>query len=307
MISTSFKSRLVSWLELCRISNLPTIWTNVLAGSAIAWGFGWRAVYKDGSTFVPDYRWEMAIIIGLAMSLFYVAGMALNDLADAAIDKHERPNRPIPSGRISAPAALNFIIACFVAGLLIIWWHQPGAMVYALLLLVMILAYDFTHKVFPGAVLFMGACRSLVILIAATGAADSQFHRVALPLAGIMGVYIVAITVIARGETEDRIGHRKWLAVVMPVMLLAMFAIVRPLDWKAPALGAFILSLWLAQPVRYVFSRPPQTMKAILTWLSGICLIDAYILTLLGTLPMAMIACGCFVLTAWGHRKIMGT
>ena len=307
MSSPTVKSRLTSWLELCRISNLPTIWTNVLAGSAIAWGFGWRAVYKDGSAFVPEYRWDMAIIIGFAMSLFYVAGMALNDLADAAIDKIERPGRPIPSGRISPAAALNFIITCFAIGLVIIWWHQPGAMVFALLLLVMIMAYDFTHKVFPGAVLFMGACRSLVILIAATGAADSHFNRVALPLAVIMGIYIVVITIIARGETEDRIGHRKWLAVVMPVMLLAMFAIVRPLDWKAPALGAFILSLWLAQPVRYVFSQPPQTMKAILCWLSGICLIDAYILTLLGALPMALTACACFVLTAWGHRKIMGT
>jgi len=301
------KSRLIAWLELCRISNLPTVWTNVLTGCAISWGFGWHAVYRDGSTFVPEYQWKNAAILGAALSLFYIAGMALNDVADAAIDQKERPGRPIPSGRVSRTAALNFIVTCFATGLLILWWHQPASMGYALLLLVMILAYDFTHKAFPASVLFMGACRSLVILAAATGASSSQFNRVALPLAAIMGVYIVAITIIARGETENRIDQRKWLSVVMPIMLLAMFAIIRPTDWKAPALAAFILSLWLAQPVRFVFSQPPQTIKAILTWLSGICLIDAYILTLLGALPLALLACACFILTAWGHRKILGT
>ena len=29
--------RLSAWLELCRVSNLPTVWTNVLAGVALGW------------------------------------------------------------------------------------------------------------------------------------------------------------------------------------------------------------------------------------------------------------------------------
>ena len=41
-------------------------------------------------------------LVLLAMSLFYVGGMYLNDYFDRAIDARERPERPIPAGDISA-------------------------------------------------------------------------------------------------------------------------------------------------------------------------------------------------------------
>lgn len=34
-------------------------------------------------------------------SLLYLAGMALNDWADREVDARERPERPIPSGRVA--------------------------------------------------------------------------------------------------------------------------------------------------------------------------------------------------------------
>ena len=63
-----------------------------------------------------------------------------------------------------------------------------------------------------------------------------------------------------------------------------------------------------AQPaVRAVFAKPPKTMEAVLTWISGMCLVDAYFLTLLNRLDFALIALACTALTAWGHRRILGT
>ena len=307
MTSTSFPFRLRAWLELCRISNLPTVWTNVLVGCAVASGYGMQLVDKEGNVLPITPDWPMIGVMSLAMSLFYIGGMALNDLADADIDQRERPSRPIPSGRVSKPAALNFILTCFATGLALVWFFKPEAMVYSAILLALIVVYDFTHKRFSLSIFLMGGCRSMVVMAAAVGADAEVFDRTAVLLAIALGLYIVGITIIARGEVEDRIDQRKWLAIAMPLLVLSMFAIVRPAELAAPAIAGFLLSLWLASPVRFVLARPPKTIKAVLTWLSGICLVDAYFLTLLGAPMLAAIAGGCFVLTAWGHRRILGT
>ena len=75
--------RLYGHLSLARVSNSPTVVTNVLAGAALAGGQG-----------------APAALLALAMVLFYTAGMYLNDLCDLARDRRERPERPLPSGLI---------------------------------------------------------------------------------------------------------------------------------------------------------------------------------------------------------------
>ena len=77
---------LATALRLGRVSNLPTVWSNVLAGSALA----------GAATGVSVF------CAMLAASAFYVGGMYLNDAFDRDIDSRERPERPIPSGAISA-------------------------------------------------------------------------------------------------------------------------------------------------------------------------------------------------------------
>ena len=70
-------------LKLGRVSNLPTVWTNVLAGTVLAGGAPLSAATG---------------IVVLAMSMFYIGGMFLNDYCDRTIDALERPRRPIPAG-----------------------------------------------------------------------------------------------------------------------------------------------------------------------------------------------------------------
>src|SRR6185295_15322053 len=75
-----------SYLLLARVSNLPTVWTNVLAGM----------VTRDAP---PD--WPTFAQIAVAASLFYSGGMFLNDACDAEYDARSRPERPIPSGDVT--------------------------------------------------------------------------------------------------------------------------------------------------------------------------------------------------------------
>ena len=66
-------NRLTPWLQLARISNLPTVWTNVTAAWLLAGGQ------------IADTRLYWFILAG---SLLYTGGMILNDAADAKFD-HE--------------------------------------------------------------------------------------------------------------------------------------------------------------------------------------------------------------------------
>ena len=74
-------------LRLGRISNLPTVWTNVLVGVMLGGGS------------LADSRLALLMV---ALSLFYVGGMFLNDAFDRDFDAKHRPERPIPSGQVSA-------------------------------------------------------------------------------------------------------------------------------------------------------------------------------------------------------------
>src|SRR3990172_5795472 len=98
----SVNNSVKSYLSLCRISNLPTVWTNVLA-----------AVVLSGSGF----SWSDFLLLSLSMSLFYSGGMCLNDMLDRTIDDIKKPFRPIPAGRISLQRAAIFTIALLAVAL----------------------------------------------------------------------------------------------------------------------------------------------------------------------------------------------
>src|SRR5262245_42928808 len=89
------------WLELARVSNLPTVWTNVIAAWLLAGG-----------------AWEFRPLAWLLAggSLVYTGGMFLNDAADAKWDRANRPERPIPTGRISPAQAWTAGIGFLAAG-----------------------------------------------------------------------------------------------------------------------------------------------------------------------------------------------
>src|ERR1700757_3274044 len=77
-----------SWrtlLVLGRTSNLPTVWSNCLAG----W---WLGGGRNTANLLP-------LLVG--STLLYAGGMYLNDAFDADFDMQFRRERPIPSGAIS--------------------------------------------------------------------------------------------------------------------------------------------------------------------------------------------------------------
>ena len=147
-----FPHLLRSLLILGRVSNLPTVWSNCLAG----WLLG-GADSTDGLPFLLT-----------GASLLYVAGMFLNDAFDAQFDREYRHERPIPSRAISLRAVwlTGFLLLATGAALLFFLSAQTGAL--GLLLTASIVLYDWLHKRISFAPILMAACRFLLYLVAAS-------------------------------------------------------------------------------------------------------------------------------------------
>src|SRR5262249_34347295 len=182
----------VSWgtyLRLGRVSNLPTVWTNVVAGTTLAGG-------------APPGR---VALLAVAFSLFYTGGMYLNDAFDRAIDARERRERPIPSGRIGAARVFVLGFGMLGGAVLVVAVAARAsaaedgllAVVSGVVLAGVITLYDAWHKENPLSPLLMGLCRVLVYVTAALAVAG----RIPGPVAGgalVLLAYLVGLTYVAQ-------------------------------------------------------------------------------------------------------------
>jgi 4-hydroxybenzoate polyprenyltransferase len=176
-------------LRLGRVSNLPTVWTNVAAGMALG-----------GVETLPV---GLLVLLALGASLLYVGGMYLNDAFDAGWDAVHRSERPIPSGDVSAGTVYGAGFALLGAGLLLVRGvtHDNRSLMAALALAVLIVVYDVSHKRNPLAPVVMALCRVAVYVVAALAATPAPLSRAFYLGAGALFLYLVFLTMVARKET----------------------------------------------------------------------------------------------------------
>ncbi len=282
-----------AWLELARLSNAPTLVTNVLVGAAIGElgaGIAWPAVSA----------------VAAASILLYVGGMAMNDVVDRDVDRRERPERPIPSGRITVRAAAGFAVACLAGGVGLAALAGPPALLVSLLLVAAIVLYNRFHKTSAASVVLMGVCRGLVYVMAAATAWPPD-QVVTTTLACAITAYIALVSVVARVETGTTLDGRRWMGLALLAVGLAPIAVIRPDTWVWTVVAAFVVTAWLGAVSRHALARPPRIRLAVPGWLAGICLLDGLYLTLLDRPGLAGVALGCFVVTTAAHRRILGT
>lgn len=193
-----------SLLALCRVSNLPTVWMNVLAAAVLS-----------------GAELRLGALLGLQASLsaFYCAGMALNDLCDRESDAREQPFRPIPSGRVSVGEAAAVTAALFAAGFTgLALAPHPSALVPGLALALAIAAYDRLHKAHAWTVLLMGACRAGVFVVTAQAMAG-RVAPLALAAGCVSLAYTLLVSAVARFENTR---GRRFAAPVIPRMIACM-------------------------------------------------------------------------------------
>lgn len=281
-------------LALGRVSNLPTVWTNGLAGFLLAGG-----TLSD----------PVLLPLLLALSAFYTAGMYLNDAFDAAVDAGQRPQRPIPSGAV-APETVWFAgVALLLAGLALLLLaaaaggrDPTAAIATGLVLAFAILFYDFHHKGASWSPLVMGACRGLAYLVA--GACVAPAPEPSLLLAAFAGfAHVVGLTYVARQEGLTRIE------AVWPLALLALSPLIGLWFAAAHPLGLLswvVLAAATGASLRLFARRGAADVpKAVVLLIAAICLLDGCFLAAAGR--PALIGPVGFALTLALQRLVRGT
>lgn len=272
-------------LKLGRVSNLPTVWSNVVAGCALAGG-------------APL---QLVVTIALAVSAMYVAGMFLNDAFDRKIDARERPERPIPAGEISVDAVFVVGGALLVAGVVTLAATSNLAGVAAVVLAGAILVYDWHHKGNPAAPFVMGLCRALVYVVAATAVMPELTAAVLIAAAALLA-YVAGLTFTARQESLDRVANL-W---PLPLLAAPLIVALAGSDYSPAAIAALIALAACAVRVgqRLLRRAAGDVSQAVALLIAAISLNDALFASTTGVnyAPIACIA--CFVLTLVLQRYI---
>lgn len=166
------------------------------------------------------------LLLVAASSGLYLAGMAFNDIFDRHRDAELRPERPLPSGRVSLRRAVGLAATLLTVGLLSAAVAGLSSLLVALLLTAAIFVYDGRMKETLCGPLVMGSCRSLNVLLGASAgvAWGALWQPPQVWIAAGLGLYIAGITWFARNEA----GHssRRSLAGAALLLNLGLLALL---------------------------------------------------------------------------------
>lgn len=207
--------------------------------------------------FNPDNALVAILLLLLSTAGLYGGGVVLNDVFDAKLDAVERPERPIPSGRVKKSHAAWLGIICLGIGLAAAIMVHLTSFFLAVLIAVLALVYDrFTKPFMILGPVNMALCRvcNLWLGMSIVTGLWSMYWMLGL----IHLFYILAVTLISKSEVHA--NNRGTLTAGFVFYLLALTALVLLFIWYEFDLMAalpflLILAIW-------VFSALWQAMKA---------------------------------------------
>ncbi|MDZ7694110.1 MAG: UbiA-like protein EboC [Balneolaceae bacterium] len=192
----SLGTKIPALLEVMRPANIVTAFADILAGFAIAGG----AISLVGSS-MPSISPEGLGWLLLSTFGLYGGGVVFNDYFDADLDAEERPERPIPSGRISPGSVALLGSLLLLLGIVSAFQVNAYSLVLAILIAGGSLVYDkwAKHSKLWGPLL-MGLLRGWNLLLGCSIVPITILLDWYLPVIPI--AYIGAITLISQGEVH---------------------------------------------------------------------------------------------------------
>lgn len=240
--------RIKPWLELVRLPNCFTAMTDVLAGAWLVGAFAFSPVLA---------------LLALSSAYLYAFGIALNDVADVEVDRVERPNRPLPSGRVSMSAARRLMAVLLIAGLALVggagWLQSSSANIVASFSLLQLLlvglalvgaiaSYNLLAKATFAGPAVMGLCRALNLMMGMSLGWRLGWNDGLLPIAA-MWLYVASLTYFGRQEAET---SSRWrlvtgaAGILIAVAALGLFIADTTMTSQRYSGDYFLLVLWMA-------------------------------------------------------------
>lgn len=185
-------------LQLLRPANLVTAIADILAGMCIV-SFQWSGF---------SYIYLMIASVSL-----YAGGVVLNDYFDREIDAKERPERPIPSGKVSKEFALLSGTILLLIGVSFSFLYSWKSFLVSLLICFFVILYDcYAKHHFVFGPLVMGVCRGLNLLLGMTSV--SQIPELGFYLFILPVIYIAGITLVSQNEVLGG-GKSKFIIAIV--------------------------------------------------------------------------------------------
>ncbi|MFD2515380.1 UbiA-like protein EboC [Pontibacter locisalis] len=267
-----------AYLRLMRPANIVTAIADIMLGFAASGALMSVSLWENGfeMAHLQTLGWLVLATIGL-----YGGGVVFNDVFDADLDRVERPERPIPSGKATVTGAALLGGLLLAGGILAAWQVSLISAAIALVVALLALLYDWKGKHHPvfGPV-NMGACRggNLLLGVSAIPAALASLWFIAL----IPVIYIAAITMVSRGEVHG--GNTAALkgavlmylivfAGIISLALLPQFRLLYSIPFLV--LFAYIIfpPLFRAMPAR----EPKRIIKAVKAGILALIVMNASI------------------------------
>jgi hypothetical protein len=245
-------------LVLGRVSNLPTVWSNCLAGWLLGGGgepqrLGWLF----GGT-----------------SLLYIGGMYLNDACDSRFDAQHRSERPIPAGAIRERTVWLLSVAWLAIGVVLLVPLGKTTGLATLFLLGLIVLYDFVHKKTAFSPVLMAGCRFLLYAVAASTASKGITSAVLWNATALAG-YVIGLSYLARKESVQTSLNSWSLCFLLAPIVMAVLMNDGSYRHLKSVLLPVLLTGWIAWCVRPLFQHRAGTAgRAVAGLLAGIVLVD---------------------------------
>ncbi len=285
-----------AYLELGRVANLPTVLSNSTVGFILG----------GGQPMENPLKWALAALTSMCL---YEGGMVLNDYCDFSIDLLERPERPLPSDRVSKTQALVIASTFFSIGILGVLLTFPRGTLFAIILLLMIVVYNKYHAASDYSPILMGCCRGFIYLLSASAGGYKNGLKSPLLMAIALTFYVSGISFVARSEMsqEDKKGI---LRIDQMGFLLIFVALGFP--GNLPGTGYFIFILVFAVTLGWILQNGIQVLKkkkkkAIGHMLASLSLFDALIFSKIDNSLGIGISLLCFFGAYFWQRQVRCT
>lgn len=240
-LSRGTKEKIFAFLELIRLPNLFTAAADVLAGIFIVGGI--------------HASWTVYLGLFLCTLSIYAGGCVLNDLCDLEKDARERPQRPLPAGKVTPAEAWLLLAGLFSLGLFGAFLAGWQPFVIAVILVILVVGYDaWTKNNDVWGPVSMGACRSFNLLLGLSLGLMSAGTALIFPV--LHFVYIYSVTTLSRFEVSGNPRGKRRIVLGGWIMVVGVLLVM----WFAEAISGN--ALWFLA-IMVLLTGPPL-LKALL-------------------------------------------
>jgi hypothetical protein len=301
-------TKLSAILATGRISNLPTVWCNVL----VAFLLVQLTPVVFGEFPISTFSVPLLLVTCIAASCLYIGGCFLGDAVDVEFDKTHKPTRPIPMGILDRNSIFGSAAFLLTTGIVLPFAYikfsygsfNIPTLAASILLAGAIVIYSIWHKRSPWIGLpFIGACRFFLVLFAAyiavtnvpslneifnsysespgissitIACGDEGVRPIHFIYALLVGIYTICFASVASSESSPNpITWRKGLMAIMLTLPVATIVVTYQsgVSITSPILVAVLVYLlWMITAFRKINTNKGQFVSMSL---AGFCLLDA--------------------------------